>query len=387
MKIGVLTGGGDVPGLNLAIKSLTMATTKAGHEVVGIRRGWRGLVAASAERGADNSAHMRPLSIEDVRHIDRTGGTVLHSSRTNPSKMREKEMPEHLKSEGMEYPADVTPHVLAVLEAMEIDALVAIGGDDTLSYAARLDREGFPTVAIPKTMDNDVNGTDYCIGFSTALTRTVQFVHDLRTSTGSHERIAVIELFGRNAGWTALFSAFLSGSDRCVIPEVPFDINRLAELLVEDKANNPSNYAVLLVSEGAVMEGGEIIESGEPDAYGHKKLGGIGDITASELKRITGQNMLIQPVRYLMRCGSPDSLDRMVGTTFGNMAFDLIMKKDTGKMVAVVNGVYSAVPAQMAVAGVKPLDLERLYFAERYRPNFRNLMGMPLFLSSSPEIG
>jgi 6-phosphofructokinase 1 len=380
MKIGVLTGGGDVPGLNPAIKALTLAALDAGHEMVGIRRGWGGLVGAVASTDADNAQWFLPLTRETVRKIDRSGGTFLHSSRTNPSNVSEKAMPEHLAAPDTTYPADVTPHVLEVLQMLGIDALVAIGGDDTLSYAARLDGEGFPCVAIPKTMDNDVPGTEYCIGFGTTISRSVDLVNDLRTSTGSHERIAVVELFGRNAGWTSLFTGLLADTDRCLIPEVPFDIEKLSRLLMEDKKANPSNYAIVLVAEGAQHTGGEIIESGEADAYGHKKLGGIGDITAAGIKKITGSNMIIQPLRYMVRCGKPSALDLMVGKVYGNMAFDMLAAGQHGDMVAVQNGCYTTEPNQTVISGAKPLDVERLYVADTYRPNVRGLRGLPLFL-------
>jgi ATP-dependent phosphofructokinase / diphosphate-dependent phosphofructokinase len=380
MKIGVLTGGGDVPGLNSAIKALTLAALDAGHEMVGIRRGWGGLVGAIPSADVDNSTFLMPLTAETVRKIDRTGGTFLHSSRTNPSNVSEKGLPAHLAVPGQTFPADVTPYVLEVLAHFGIDALVAIGGDDTLSYAARLDREGFPTVAIPKTMDNDVPGTEYCIGFGTTISRSVDLVNDLRTSVGSHERIAVVELFGRNAGWTSLFTALLADADRCLIPEVPFDVVKLSGLLMEDKKANPSNYAMVVVSEGAVLQGGEIVESGEADAYGHKKLGGIGDITAAQIKRITGQNMIIQPLRYMVRCGKPSALDLMVGKVYGNMAFDLVAAGQHGDMVAVKDGCYTTEPIQTVVSGAKPMDVGRLYDADAYRPNERGLRGLPLFL-------
>jgi 6-phosphofructokinase len=321
-----------------------------------------------------------------LRTIDRTGGTFLHTSRTNPQKVALKAAPDFLKNSSWGKPLDdqgtkdYTDYILKVIEHLGIDVLVTIGGDDTLSYTARLDKEGVPAVAIPKTMDNDVFGTDYCIGFSTAVTRSVEFITNMRTSVGSHERIGVVELFGRNSGETSLISAYLAYVDRALISEVPFDIHKLCDLVMEDKRNNPSNYAIITISEGATMLGGEIIESGEADAYGHRKLGGIGQITAEEIKRITGQNIMYQQLGYLMRSGAPDSLDRMVAMSFGNLAVQLIMRGETGKMVALQGGKYTTVPIEYTMTGKKRVDVENLYDVENYRPRVRNVLGMPMFL-------
>ncbi|MCA9950319.1 MAG: 6-phosphofructokinase, partial [Anaerolineales bacterium] len=320
MRIGILTGGGDVPGLNPCIKAVVNRAIDEGHEIVGVRRGWGGLLWFNPDDPSTREEFIMPLDKQIVRKVDRTGGTFLHTSRTKPSKVRPSEVPDFLRDP--EHPdaeedddriRDFTPHVLRNLEILGIDRLIPIGGDDTLSYGERLHSEGFPVIAIPKTMDNDVYGTDYCIGFSTAVTRSVQFINQLRTSTGSHERIAVIELFGRNSGETSLISSYLAGVDRALISEVPFDPERLAALIVEDKKRNPSNYAMVTISEGAHMVGGKVVEYGEADAYGHRKLGGIGEITGEALKKITGQHIINQRVGYLMRSGAPDALDLMVG--------------------------------------------------------------------------
>ncbi len=327
---------------------------------------------------AENLVDLDPVG---VRTVDRTGGTFLHSSRTNPGKVKGGDVPDFLagsvKGDG---PHDLTPHVLRVIEAAGIDVLIPIGGDDTLSYGLRMHQEGVPTIAIPKTMDNDVNGTDYCIGFSTAVTRGVQFIHNLRTSTGSHERIAVVELFGRYSGETSLITAYLAGVDRALIPEVPFDIDRVCELLLADKAANPSNYAMVTISEGATVRGGDMMLSGEADAYGHRKLGGIGQVTGELIKERTGEGIVYQQVGYLMRSGSPDSLDLMVATNYAVMAADLALDGSTGRMVALRNGSYSSVPISVTGEGVKRVDVGELYDAERYRPMVRHVRGKPMFL-------
>ena len=275
---------------------------------------------------------------------------------------------------------DTTDHVLKVLESLGIGALLPIGGDDTLSYALRLHQEGFPVIGIPKTMDNDVYGTDYCIGFSTAVSRSVQFINDLRTATGSHERIAVVELFGRNSGETALISSYLADTDRTLIPEVPFEAERLAALVMEDKRRNPSNYAIIAVSEGAVMTDGKVFETGPEDAYGHRKLGGIGQYTGEVLKKITGEDIVFQQLGYLMRSGPPDALDRMVAISYANLAADLALHKETGKLVALREGVYTTIPLDMIGTGVRRVDVEQLYDAETYRPKVSHLVGKPMFL-------
>ena len=387
MKIGILTGGGDVPGLNPCIKAVVNRAVDAGHEVVGIRRGWGGLLMVNRDDPQTIEEFTLPLNHAAVRTIDRTGGTMLHTSRTNPGKVKPKDVPDFLKDP--EHPEaeaadkstrDFTPHVLKNLEYLQIDRLIPIGGDDTLSFGERLHREGFPVVAIPKTMDNDVYGTDYCIGFSTAVTRSVQFIHQLRTSAGSHERIAVIELFGRNSGETSLISSYLAGVDRALISEVPFDPERLAKLVMEDKRENPSNYAMVTVSEGAHLSGGAVVEFGEADAYGHRKLGGIGDITGDALKRLTGENIISQKLGYLMRSGAPDALDLMVGTNYAHLAVDLIVAGSSGRMVALRDGAYTHVAMSMVTSGVKRVDVDELYDVANYRPKVRHVLGKPMFL-------
>lgn len=386
--IGVLTGGGDVPGLNPAIKALALGAMEMGYRVLGIRRGWAGLLNFNLDEPSTHDYYIRELTRENVRTIDRTGGTFLHTSRTNPQKVTASATPDFLKNSKLGKPlkdapeiTDYTDHVLRVIEHLGIDVLAPIGGDDTLSFAVRLHREGIPVVAIPKTMDNDVFGTDYCIGFSTAVTRSVEFITNMRTSVGSHERIGIVELFGRNSGETSLISAYLSYVDRAIISEVPFNIEKLANFLLEDKRNNFSNYAIMTISEGAIMEGGEVIESGEADAYGHRKLGGVGEITADAIKKLTGQNVMYQQLGYLMRSGAPDSLDRMVAMSFGNLGIQLIRRNDTGKMVALHGGKYTTVPVEMVLAGKKRVDVAGYYDIEQYKPRVKDFMGVPMFLS------
>lgn len=385
MKIGILTGGGDVPGLNPCIKAMVHRAIDAGHEVIGIRRGWAGLLYYDPNSDSDQSEWIQPLNLSAVRTIDRYGGTFLHTSRTNPGKVRVQDLPrslQHLADAhgGDDQRVDCTPHVLQVIKHLGIDVLAPIGGDDTLSYASRLHQEGIPVVSIPKTMDNDVYGTDYCIGFSTAVTRSVDLIHTLRTPAGSHERIAVVELFGRNSGETALIAAYLADADRALIAEVPFDIERLAQLVMQDRDANPSHYALIAISEGATMTGGNIEESGEEDAYGHRKLGGIGQRTGVELQRLTGVNVLNQTLGYLMRAGAPDSLDRMVAMSYANLAFDLILSRDTGQMVSLQSGVYTAVPMDNIARRQKRVDIEELYDSATYQPKVTHQMGKPMFL-------
>jgi 6-phosphofructokinase 1 len=384
MRIGILTGGGDVPGLNPCIKAVVDRATDENHKVIGLRRGWAGLLTYNLGKGADNSECYIELDKMAVRRVARTGGTFLHTSRTNPGKVKSGDVPEHARDadwtdDGKIH--DCTPHVLKVIEQMGLDSIIAIGGDDTLSYAERLHRENVRVIAIPKTMDNDVFGTDYCIGFSTAVTRSVDFINNLRTSTGSHERIAVIELFGRNSGETSLIAAYLAGVDRAVISEVPFDINKLAAFLLDDKKANPSNYAMMTISEGAKMEGGDIVQKGEADAYGHQKLGGIGMMTGEMLKDITGKGIIYQQLGYLMRSGAPDSLDLMVGFNYAHMAMDMIFKGQGGRMVALNMGIYKDIPIGMIMQGRKVVDVGELYDIDQYKPKIRNVAGMPMFLS------
>ena len=381
MRIGICTGGGDVPGLNPCIKAVVNRVADGGHEVLGIRRGWGGLLETDPDDAAAIAANVAFLTPAAVRTIDRTGGTMLHTSRTNPGRVRPGDVPDFLADQAVgEGPYDFTAHAIRVIEHLGLDALVAIGGDDTLSYGLRLHDEGVPVIAIPKTMDNDVHGTDYCIGFSTAVTRGVEFVHALRTSTGSHERIAVVELFGRYSGETSLVTAYLSGADRAVISEVPFDVERLATLLMDDKRANPSNYSMLTISEGATILGGEMVLSGEADAYGHRKLGGIGEIVGDLISQITGEEIVLQNVAYLMRSGNPDSLDLMVATNYAVMAADLILEGASGRMVALRSGTYTNVPIGVTREGVKRVDVDELYDADEYKPKVRHVAGKPMFL-------
>ncbi len=382
--VAILTGGGDVPGLNPALKTLVHRAMENGYRVIGVRRGWNGLLECNPDDPGSQAENIVHLDRQAVRTVDRTGGTFLHTSRTNPAKVGATEIPEFLRDAGYDPTAknrrDFTPHILSVLEKLGIHALIPIGGDDTLSYAERLHREGFPVVAIPKTMDNDVFGTDYCIGFSTAVTRSVNFIHNLRTSAGSHERIAVVELFGRNSGETSLISAYLSGVDRALISEVPFDMERLARLLTEDKRSNPSNYAMVTISEGSSMIGGQIVEYGQEDAYGHKKLGGIGMVVSEAIKRLTGSHIIYQQLSYLMRSGAPDSLDLMVAFNYANMAMDLVAEGMSGRMVALQGGTYTHIPISTIMQGQKRVDVTELYDTGAYRPKVRHVLGKPMFL-------
>jgi 6-phosphofructokinase len=381
MRIGILTGGGDVPGLNAAIKAVVNRVAHDGHEVIGLRRGWAAMLHYNPDDPGSAQGLVQPLTPVTVRPIDRTGGTMLHTSRTNPGRVRRSEVPDFLAHRAVgEGPYDFTDHALRVVEALKLDCLIPIGGDDTLSYALRMHEEGVPVVAIPKTMDNDVYGTDYCIGFSTAVTRGVQFIHNLRTSTGSHERIAVVELFGRYSGETSLITAYLAGVDRAIISEVPFDVDKLGALLVEDKHGNPSNYSMVTISEGALLSGGDMIVSGEADAYGHRKLGGIGELTSSLLKERTGEDMVYQQLGYLMRSGIPDSLDLMVATNYAVMAADLVTEGEHGRMVALRGGTYTTVPISITKEGNRRVDVDELYDSERYQPKVRHVSGKPMFL-------
>lgn len=383
-KIGILTGGGDVPGLNVAIKAVVSQAENHDISVIGIRTGWAGLLCVNPDDPATISRYTIGLTMENVRTIDRTGGTFLHTSRTNPSNVGPEDVPEFVRQEDRQPTekgtVDCTRHIIRVLDKLGIEAMIPIGGDDTLSFASRMHREGFRVVAIPKTMDNDVFGTDFCLGFSTAVTRSVDAIHALRTTIGSHERIGVVELFGRNSGETSLFAAYLADVDRAVISEVPVDIERLARLLAEDRDRNPSRYAILTISEGAYLKGGTILESGEADAYGHKKLGGIGSIVAGEIKRRTGVNIIYQQLAYIMRSGAPDSLDRMVAASYGVLALDQIALGSTGRMVALQQGIYTTVPLELVTAAKKRVDVTALYDPENYRPKVRNMLGKPMFL-------
>ncbi len=384
-RIGILTGGGDVPGLNACIKTAVAHVCDAGMEVIGIRRGWGGLLHMNTADDATVEKYTMKLDRRNTRTVDRTGGTFLHTSRTNPAKVKRDTIPDFLRQPEHDALAedatvDFTPHVLKNLEFLGIDALITIGGDDTLSYSHRLHKENVPVVAIPKTMDNDVFGTDYCIGFSTAVTRSVTFITSLRTAVGSHERLAVVELFGRNSGETSLISAYLAGVDRAIISEVPFHPERLAELLLKDKKDNPSNYAIMTISEGATIAGEAIMETGEADAYGHKKLGGIGLRTGALLKEHTKQNIIYQQIGYLMRSGEPDALDKMVANSYGNMASQQLLKGVSGQMAALQEGRYTMIPIDTIMSGEKRVDVAELYDSEAYLPKVQNVLGKPMFL-------
>jgi 6-phosphofructokinase 1 len=385
--LGLLTGGGDVPGLNPAMKAVVLSALENGYRVIGIRRGWAGLLNYNLDEPSTHDYYVRELHSNDVRTIDRTGGTFLHTSRTNPQKVKPQNIPDFLKNSSMgkkvdeEGTMDYTDHVLQVINHLGLDVLIPIGGDDTLSYGVRLHKEGFPIVAIPKTMDNDVFGTDYCIGFSTAVSRSVEAITNMRTSVGSHERIGIMELFGRNSGETSLISAYLAYVDRAIITEVPCNVKKLIDYLVEDKRNNPSNYCIMTISEGAILEGSEVVETGEADAYGHRKLGGVGLVLSDEIKRMTGHDIIYQQLAYLMRSGAPDSLDRMVAMSYGHLAIQLIRRSEYGKMVALHGGKYTTVPVDMILAGKKRVDVPAFYDIEQYRPNIKDFMGVPMFLS------
>jgi 6-phosphofructokinase len=388
--IAILTGGGDVPGLNPAIRSVTIRALREGYRVVGIRRGWAGLVCYSREPGADNSEHVQELDEAVVNRAGRTGGTFLHSSRTRPSHLPREAVPAHLTGYDQKI-NDVTKDVLKNLEHLGVEALIPIGGDDTLSYAKRLHDEGVNVVAIPKTMDNDVYGTDYCIGFSTCVTRTIELTHRLRTSAGSHERFLVIEVFGRYAGYTALLPAMAGAADRCVIPEYPADVEHLTELLVYDRNRNPSRYAVVLVSEGASLKNqdGMSFEGEETDMFGHRKLGGIGDKVGEALKELSPKynggrriDVVNQRLGYLVRSGDPDALDSIVPMAFGNIALDLILRKEFGRLVSIHQGVYDNVPIQTVTSEKKVVDISKYYNPERLRPNY-DFDGAPLFIMTS----
>jgi len=386
--IGILTGGGDVPGLNPAIRALTIRALAEGYRVLGIRRGWAGLVDLRRSPDADNSDCVQELTEPVVNRAGRTGGTFLHTSRTRPAALPRANVPEHLRDAYTAEINDATPDVLRNLEWLGIDVLVPIGGDDTLSYGERLHREGVPVVAIPKTMDNDVPGTDYCIGFSTCVTRTIELTHRLRTSAGSHERFLVIEVFGRYAGFTALLPTMAGAADRCVIPEYPFDIERLTELMVHDRNRAPSKYSVVLVSEGATFSGGGMsFESDETDQYGHKKLGGIGDKVAAALKELSPEynggrriNVVNQRLGYLVRSGDPDALDSIVPMAFGNLALDLVLSKRFGQLVSIHKGNYDSVPLTLVSQEKKTVDVSRYYKTDKLRPVYATFEGKPLFV-------
>ena len=389
--IGILTGGGDVPGLNPAIRAVTIRATREGYQVIGIRRGWAGLVDLIRDKDADNSNNFQVLNEEIVNKAGRTGGTFLHTSRTNPAKIKPDRVPIHLKEKYNKDVNDVTEEVLKNLDFLGIDTLIPIGGDDTLSYGVRMYQEGMKVVAIPKTMDNDVPGTDYCIGFSTCVTRTIELANSLRTVAGSHERLMVLEVFGRYAGFTAMLPTMAGASHRCVIPEFKFNIERLAELLMADRRLNPSHYSVVIVSEGAMFEGGEMVfKDKTTDAFGHAKLGGIGDLVSESLKDYTAKynngrtvDTVNQKLGYLVRCGDPDAIDSIVPMAYGNLALDLILKKLHGRLVVLKNGRYDNIPVDIVTSTKKTVNVERFYNTERLRPKFESFEMTPLFIMTS----
>ncbi|HWR13186.1 MAG TPA: ATP-dependent 6-phosphofructokinase [Terriglobales bacterium] len=392
--IGILTGGGDVPGLNPAIRAVTIRALREGYQVVGIRRGWGGLVDMVRDKDVDNGEHYQVLSEEIVNRAGRTGGTFLHSSRTNPSKVSKGSVPEHLKATYNAEKNDLTPEVLKNLEWLGIDHLIPIGGDDTLSYGVRLDQEGVKVVAIPKTMDNDVPGTDYCIGFSTCVTRTIQMANILRTSAGSHERFLVLEVFGRYAGFTAMLPTMAGSANRCVIPEHKFNIERLTELLIEDRYKNPSRYSVVLISEGAMFEGGEMVfAKHEEDAFGHKKLGGIGDMVADQLTALSPKfnkgkkiECITQKLGYMVRGGDPDAIDSIAPMAYGNLALDLILNKVHGRLVVLKNGRYDNTPIEVVTASKKIVNVKEHYNTDRLRPHYKSFEMKPLFIMTSEYV-
>ena len=387
--IAILTGGGDVPGLNPAIRAITIRATREGYRVLGIRRGWAGLVDLVPDPEADNRSCVQLLTEDVVNRAGRTGGTFLHTSRTRPSALPRPLVPEHLRDRYPEEINDVTDAVLENLDFLGVNHLIPIGGDDTLSYAERLHREGVPVIAIPKTMDNDVPGTDYCIGFSTCVTRTIELTHRLRTTAGSHERFLVLEVFGRYAGFTALLPTMAGAADRCVIPEHPFDIEHLTELLSYDRRRHPSTYSVVLVSEGARMthQTDLTFKGDEVDMYGHRKLGGVGDDISALLKQLSPRfnggrrvNVVNQRLGYLVRSGDPDAMDSIAPMAFGNLALDLILRGEAGRLVNVRNGVYGHVPLEEVKQPAHTVAVERFYSPERLRPIYESFQNLPVFI-------
>jgi ATP-dependent phosphofructokinase / diphosphate-dependent phosphofructokinase len=389
--IGILTGGGDVPGLNPAIRAVTLRAIHEGYEVIGIRRGWAGLVDMIRDEKHDNSNNFQRLTEDEVNRAGRTGGTFLHSSRTNPGRVSKSSVPDHLKGEYSAEKNDLTPEVLKNLNWLGIEYMIPIGGDDTLSYGVRLYKEGVRVVAIPKTMDNDVPGTDYCIGFSTCISRTIEMTNALRTSAGSHERFMVLEVFGRYAGFTAMLPTMAGAANRCVIPEHKFNIEHLTELLVHDRNRNPSRYSIVLVSEGAMFEGSEMVFQGDAaDAFGHKKLGGIGELVAEELTTLSPKfnhgkkiDCIAQKLGYLVRCGDPDAIDSIVPMAYGNLALDLLLNRIHGRLVVLKNGRYDNMPIDTVTATKKVVNIKEHYSIERLRPVYQSFEMKPLFLMTS----
>lgn len=389
--LAILTGGGDVPGLNPAIRAVTFRALREGYQVIGLRRGWGGILDVIRDPKADNSNNLIQLTEKIVNRAGRTGGTFLHTSRTRPSHVKQAEVPPHLKETYTDEVNDLTPEILKNLDYLGVDYLIPIGGDDTLSYGVRLFQEGVKVVGIPKTMDNDVPGTDYCIGFSTCVTRTIQMTNSLRTSAGSHERIMVLEVFGRYAGFTALLPTMAGAANRCVIPEYQFDINHLTELLVYDRNINPSKYAIVLVSEGAMFRGGEMVfQDRTTDAYGHQKLGGIGDLISERIREISPKynegrpiNTINQKLGYMVRGGDPDAIDSIVPMAYGNLALDLILSNIHGRLVVLKNGRYDNVPIDVVTSTKKLVNVEKFYNTTRLRPNYESFEMKPLLIMTS----
>ena len=389
--IGILTGGGDVPGLNPAIRAVTIRALREDYQVIGLRRGWAGVIELVRDKKANNGRNFEVLTEEIVNKAGRTGGTFLHTSRTRPSHVLKAEVPEHLRDVYQDDVNDMTAEVLKNLDFLGIDYLIPIGGDDTLSYAVRLYQEGVKVVAIPKTMDNDVPGTDYCIGFSTCVTRTIELTNNLRTSAGSHERVMVLEVFGRYAGFTAMLPTMAGAANRCVIPEYEFDIDQLTELLMADRTKNPSRYSIVLVSEGAKFEGSEMVfENMQKDAYGHAKLGGIGDLVSAKVKDLSPKynngrpvNTINQRLGYLVRGGNPDAIDSIVPMAYGNLALDLILGGIHGRLVVLKNGRYDNMPIDVVVSSKKTVDVAKHYNTERLRPQYKRFGMQPLFIMTS----
>jgi len=384
-RIGILTGGGDVPGLNSVIKSVVYRSGELGCDVIGIRRGWEGLTHVNLQDPASRSKYVLPLNRENTRTIDRTGGTYLHTSRTSPSKMKQlppilagQEFPKKETPKGTTY--DVTKAVQKNIEALALDYLIAIGGDDTLSYAAELGRQGMPVIAVPKTMDNDVQNTEYCIGFSTAVTRAIDAIERQRTTVGSHERIGIFRVFGRDAGYTALYTSYVT-SLRCCIPEFKVDLKKLIELILNDKKNNPSNYALIILSEGAQWEGYTVKEYGEADAYGHRKKMSVAEDLSNEIKAVVTEETIVSDLTYELRSGSPDFVDRMVASTFAGMAIDAIEAGQKGLMTAISNGCFTMAPIPDPALGPRRVDISTMYNTDRYRPRYDHKLGLPIFLT------
>jgi ATP-dependent phosphofructokinase / diphosphate-dependent phosphofructokinase len=380
-RIGILTGGGDVPGLNSVIKEVVYRGTENRWEVVGIRRGWEGLTHLNPDDPATKKHYIMPLNRANTRTIDRFGGTMLHSSRTNPAKM--KALPPFLSPENFPQKNgrwDLTQHVLKNIECLKLDYLIAIGGDDTLSYASALDKVGVKVIAIPKTMDNDVRNTEYCIGFSTAITRAMDAIQRQRTTVGSHERVGIFRVFGRDAGYTSLYTAYVT-SIRCCIPEYDVNLDKLIDLLMVEKRNTDSNYVLVVLSEGAKWEGYTVQEYGEPDAFGHRKKASIGEALSTEISRRTGEESIVSDLTYDLRSGDPDFVDKLIAANFGNLAMDAVLAGKSGVMAALVEGAYALASIPDPALGPRKVDIETMYNTDRYRPNYANKLGLPIFLT------